>query len=48
MDTNKQPGMELDIQIEELEDRIAPDGGETVLPLSPVRHRPNFRPHGNH
>jgi hypothetical protein len=28
---------QLDLQIEELEDRIAPDGGETVLPL-PVKH----------
>jgi hypothetical protein len=28
---------DLDVQIEELEDRIAPDGGETVLPL-PVKH----------
>ena len=27
-------GLELDIQIEELEAKIAPDGGETVLPLS--------------
>ena len=26
-------GLELDIQIEELEAKIAPDGGETVLPL---------------
>jgi hypothetical protein len=26
-------GFELDIQIEELESKIAPDGGETVLPL---------------
>ena len=26
-------GIELELQIEELEDRIAPDGGETVLPL---------------
>jgi hypothetical protein len=30
--TNKE-GLELDIQIEELEAKIAPDGGETVLPL---------------
>jgi hypothetical protein len=30
--TNKE-GLELDIQIEELESKIAPDGGETVLPL---------------
>lgn len=28
-------GFELDIQIEELESKIAPDGGETVLPLLP-------------
>jgi hypothetical protein len=26
-------GFELEIQIEELEQKIAPDGGETVLPL---------------
>jgi hypothetical protein len=26
-------GIELELQIEELEPRIAPDGGETVLPL---------------
>jgi hypothetical protein len=25
--------LELELQIEELEPRIAPDGGETVLPL---------------
>ena len=25
----------MDVYIEELESRIAPDGGETVLPLSP-------------
>ncbi len=28
--------IELDINIEELEAKIAPDGGETVLPL-PIR-----------
>ncbi len=33
-------GLELDIQIEELEAKIAPDGGETVLPLQ--------MPHGHH
>lgn len=27
-------GFELEIHIEELESKIAPDGGETVLPLS--------------
>ena len=26
-------GIELEIQIEELEAKIAPDGGETTLPL---------------
>lgn len=26
--------LEIELQIEELEERIAPDGGETVLPLS--------------
>jgi hypothetical protein len=30
--TNKE-GLELEIQIEELEAKVAPDGGETVLPL---------------
>ena len=29
----KKEGFELDIQIEELEPKIAPGGGETVLPL---------------
>jgi hypothetical protein len=29
---------EVELQIEELEDRIAPDGGETVLPL-PGHHK---------
>ena len=29
----KNEGFELEIQIEELEPKIAPDGGETVLPL---------------
>lgn len=27
-------GFEVEIQIEELEAKIAPDGGETVLPLT--------------
>jgi len=32
--------LELAIEIEELEAKIAPDGGETVLPLPTiVRHR---------
>jgi len=30
----KNEGLELDIQIEELEPKVAPDGGETVLPLT--------------
>jgi hypothetical protein len=29
-------GFELEIQIEELEAKTAPDGGETVLPLCPT------------
>ena len=29
----KKEGFELEIQIEELEAKIAPGGGETVLPL---------------
>jgi hypothetical protein len=29
--------IELEITIEELQSEIAPDGGETVLPLCPVR-----------
>ena len=35
-------GFELDIQIEELEPKVAPDGGETVLPLFgiPLFNRP--------
>jgi hypothetical protein len=28
----KKDGLELEIQIEELEPKIAPDGGETVYP----------------
>lgn len=30
---SKKEGLEVDLQIEELEARIAPDSGETVLPL---------------
>ena len=37
---DKRPGIELELQIEELEDRIAPDGGETVLPLTPKHPKP--------
>ena len=41
---DKKEGFELDLQIEELEAKIAPGGGETVLPLPkgakpPVRGR---------
>jgi hypothetical protein len=39
MDTTKNEGFELEIQIEELEQKIAPDGGETVLPLSLIKHK---------
>ena len=31
-------GFELDILIEELEAKVAPDGGETVLPLPKHKH----------
>ncbi|HEY2379924.1 MAG TPA: hypothetical protein VGK48_01965 [Terriglobia bacterium] len=30
----KHEGFELEIQIEELEAKVAPDGGETVLPIA--------------
>ncbi len=30
---DKQDALVLDIHIEELEPKIAPDGGETILPL---------------
>jgi hypothetical protein len=40
--TNKE-GFELEIQIEELEPKVAPDGGETVLPLGDGGHH-----HGHH
>ena len=33
-------GFDLEIQIEELEAKTAPDGGETVLPLMPVSLKP--------
>jgi hypothetical protein len=32
------PEIELELNIEELEDRVAPDGGETVLPLGHHHH----------
>jgi hypothetical protein len=38
---NGTEGLELEIHIEELEAKVAPDGGETVLPL-PCGHG-----HGN-
>jgi hypothetical protein len=28
----------VELEIEELEAKRAPDGGETVLPLAPIRH----------
>jgi hypothetical protein len=31
-------GIELEIQVEELEAKVAPDGGETVLPLPGPAH----------
>ncbi len=34
------PELILEIQIEELEPKTAPDGGETVLPLHIIRLRP--------
>ena len=36
---DKKP-LELELQIEELEDRIAPDGGETVLPVGKLPRHP--------
>jgi hypothetical protein len=41
MDPIKQLTSEIELElnlIEELEDRIAPDGGETVLPLATKHH----------
>jgi len=39
MDTITVNGLELELlQVEELEAKIAPDGGETVLPLSGTGH----------
>jgi hypothetical protein len=35
---NTEEGFELEIQIEELEAKVAPDGGETVLPLTLGKH----------
>lgn len=36
----KKEGLELEINIEELESKIAPDGGETVVGLQ-VPHKPH-------
>jgi len=33
MDGREKEALELDVQIEELEPKVAPDGGETVLPI---------------
>jgi hypothetical protein len=38
MKTTKTQAFELEIQIEELEPKVAPDGGETVLPLLTGKH----------
>ena len=35
---NTKKTFELEIQIEELEQKVAPDGGETVLPLPTGHH----------
>ena len=35
----KNASIELEVKIEELEDRIAPDGGETTLPLPALIHK---------
>ena len=42
MNPNNAEGFELEIQIEELEPKVAPDGGETVLPLLQIS-LPKFR-----
>ena len=36
---NKITKFELEIGIEELEPKVAPDGGETVLPLPKTHHK---------
>ena len=36
----EQINTELELTIEELEPKIAPDDGETVLPLGPKGHSP--------
>ncbi len=43
MEPKIKDAFELDIHIEELEAKIAPDGGETILPLTMPgggKHRP--------
>ncbi len=37
--TTAAAAIDLDIHIEELESKTAPDGGETVLPLNCIRIR---------
>jgi hypothetical protein len=39
MEPMNNEGLELEVAIEELESKIAPDGGETVLPLGPHCHK---------
>ncbi len=39
MDSKMTEDMILEIQIEELEAKVAPDGGETVLPLPLPKHK---------
>ena len=38
MEPMNKEGIVLEISIEELESKIAPDGGETVLPLPLPKH----------
>jgi hypothetical protein len=40
MDTKTDRSQTLEVEIEELEAKVAPDGGETVLPLASI--------HGKH
>lgn len=46
---NKTPSVpfDLEIEVEELESKIAPDGGETVLPSSALRPGRPQHPEGN-
>ncbi len=43
---NQKEGFELEIQIEELEPKVAPDGGETVLPIHGNGNGGGFSAHG--